>query len=236
MRPEEKLFLEEEEQERALLEQFRKREEEFVLSEYREKAFGQARLLWQCTFDRDNGDVPQLDLARRYAEHWREMERENQGLLLWGPTGTGKTFAAACIANALAERRMSVRMTTLGQVLLRLFGLDGGARMEYLEDLVGCRLLILDDFGMERQTPYAQEQVYELINRRYLSGRPMIVTTNLSHQELTQTPGLERRRIYDRVLERCVPVCFDGTSLRQEKTAERVKRMQTLLTGGGPAD
>ena len=233
MRTEEKLFLEEEEQERALLEQFRKREEEFVLSEYREKAFGQARLLWQCTFDRDNGQVAQLDYARRYAEHWEDMERENQGLLLWGPTGTGKTFAAACIANALAERRMSVRMTTLGQVLLRLFGLDGGARMEYLEDLVGCRLLILDDFGMERQTPYAQEQVYELINRRYLSGRPMIVTTNLTHQELTQTPELERRRIYDRVLERCVPVRFDGANQRQAQAAEAQRRMRQLLDGAG---
>ena len=219
--------------EEELLELSRQREREYLISRYRENAFGEARLLYQCTFDRDNGKVPQLDFARRYAEHWEEMERENQGLLLWGPTGTGKTFAAACVANALAERLVTVRMTTLGQVLMQMFGLDGGARMGYLEDLVGCRLLILDDFGMERQTPYAQEQVYELINRRYLSGRPMIVTTNLSHQELIQTPGLERRRIYDRVLERCAPVRFDGANQRQARAADGQRRARRLLTGAG---
>ena len=219
--------------EENLMEEWKRRDREERIGRFRKCAFGEARLLYRCTFDRDNGDVPQLDLARRYAEHWEDMERENQGLLLWGSTGTGKTFAAACVANALVERLVTVRMTTLGQVLLRLFGLDGGARMEYLEDLVGCRLLILDDFGMERQTQYAQEQVYELINRRYLSGRPMIVTTNLTHQELTQTPELERRRIYDRVLERCVPVRFDGANQRQAQAAEAQRRMRQLLDGAG---
>ena len=219
--------------EEELLELSRQREREYLISRYRENAFGEARLLYQCTFDRDNGKVPQLDFARRYAEHWEEMERENRGLLLWGPTGTGKTFAAACVANALAERHVAVRMTTLGQVLLRMFGLDGGARMDYMEELAGCRLLILDDFGMERQTPYAQEQVYELVNRRYLSGRPMIVTTNLTHRELTETDDRDRRRIYARVLERCVPVRFDGANQRQARAVDGRRRMRQLLDGAG---
>lgn len=219
--------------EEELLALARERELKYMTARYRELAFGEARLLWQCTFDRDNGQVAQLDYARRYAEHWEEMERENRGLLLWGPTGTGKTFAAACVANALAERHVTVRMTTLGQVLLRMFGLNGGARMDYMEELAGCRLLILDDFGMERQTPYAQEQVYELVNRRYLSGRPMIVTTNLTHRELTETDDRDRRRIYDRVLERCVPVRFDGANQRQARAADGQRRARRLLTGAG---
>lgn len=119
--------------------------------------------------------------------------------------------------------------------LVQLFGMSGEERVRYLESLTTCGLLILDDFGVERRTPYAREQVYEIVNRRYLSGRPMVVTTNLTLKEL-KNADRDDSRIHDRVLERCVPVCFDGTSLRQEKTAERVKRMQTLLTGGGPAD
>ena len=201
------------------------REKANRIQQKRKRVFGSAQGLMDCTFDRDNGAVPQLAWARQYVEHWPEMRRENMGLLFWGPAGTGKTFAAACIANALVDLEVGVRMITLGEALLNLFGMSGEERIQYLEVLTTCGLLILDDFGVERRTPYAREQVYEIVNRRYLSGRPMVVTTNRDDS-----------RIHDRVLERCVPVCFDGTSLRQEKTAERIKRMQTLLTGGGPAD
>ena len=211
------------------------REKANRIQQKRKRVFGSAQGLMDCTFDRDNGAVPQLAWARQYVEHWPEMRRENMGLLFWGPAGTGKTFAAACIANALVDLEVGVRMITLGEALLNLFGMSGEERIQYLEVLTTCGLLILDDFGVERRTPYAREQVYEIINRRYLSGRPMVVTTNLTLKEL-KNANRDDSRIHDRVLERCVPVCFDGTSLRQEKTAERVKRMQTLLTGGSPAD
>lgn len=201
----------------------------------REQMFQSAQELKQATFERDCGAVPQLAWARRYVEHWDEMCRENMGLLFWGPSGTGKTYAAACIANALTEQAVVVQMITLGDALVQLFGMSGEERVRYLNSLTTCGLLILDDFGVERRTPYAREQVYEIVNRRYLSGRPMVVTTNLTLEEL-KNANRDDSRIHDRVLERCVPVCFDGTSLRQEKTAERVKRMQTLLTGGSPAD
>ena len=205
------------------------------VAKMREHMFRSARELKDATFERDCGAVPQLAWARRYVEHWEEMRRENMGLLFWGPSGTGKTYAAACIANALTEQAVVVQMITLGDALVQLFGMSGEERVRYLESLTTCGLLILDDFGVERRTPYAREQVYEIVNRRYLSGRPMVVTTNLTLEELKHADR-EDSRIHDRVLERCVPVCFDGTSLRQEKTAERVKRMQTLLTGGSPAD
>lgn len=211
------------------------REKANRIQQKRKRVFGSAQGLMDCTFDRDNGAVPQLAWARQYVEHWPEMRRENMGLLFWGPAGTGKTFAAACIANALVDLEVGVRMITLGEALLNLFGMSGEERIQYLEVLTTCGLLILDDFGVERRTPYAREQVYEIVNRRYLSGRPMVVTTNLTLKEL-KNANRDDSRIHDRVLERCVPVCFDGTSLRQEKTAERVKRMQTLLTGGSPAD
>ena len=211
------------------------REKANRIQQKRKRVFGSAQGLMDCTFDKDNGAVPQLAWARQYVEHWPEMRRENMGLLFWGPAGTGKTFAAACIANALVDLEVGVRMITLGEALLNLFGMSGEERIQYLEVLTTCGLLILDDFGVERRTPYAREQVYEIVNRRYLSGRPMVVTTNLTLKEL-KNADRDDSRIHDRVLERCVPVCFDGTSLRQEKTAERVKRMQTLLTGGSPAD
>ena len=184
------------------------REKANRIQQKRKRVFGSAQGLMDCTFDRDNGAVPQLAWARQYVEHWPEMRRENMGLLFWGPAGTGKTFAAACIANALVDLEVGVRMITLGEALLNLFGMSGEERIQYLEVLTTCGLLILDDFGVERRTPYAREQVYEIVNRRYLSGRPMVVTTNLTLKEL-KNADRDDSRIHDRVLERCVPVCID---------------------------
>lgn len=214
-------------EEEELMESLRRRERAQWLEFRRKATFGAARSLDRCIFDRAE-DSPQLDRLRRYAGRWPEMRRENVGLLLWGPMGTGKTFAAACVANALLEAGEEVRMVTLGQVLLRLFGLDGSDRLAWLEELAGCGLLILDDFGAQRRTDYAREQVYELVNRRYLSGLPMIVTTNLTLDEL-KGAGRDDGRIYERVLERCVPVCFDGPNLRRAQADRQLRRARALL-------
>ena len=224
-----------EEEERQIIEMTRQIQEEQrkqARTRYRKNAFGASFALHQYTFDRDSGQVSQLNYARRYVEHWADMVQHNQGLLLWGPTGTGKTFAAACIANALVDQLVEVYMTTLGEVLLKLFGMSGEERITYFDRLAECQLLILDDFGMERRTSYAQEQVYELVNRRYLSGKPLIVTTNLTPEDFHQEPDLARRRINDRVWERCTPIRFDGANLRQERAADNLRWMRTMLGEG----
>ena len=67
-------------------------------------------------------------------------------------------------------------------------------------------LLIIDDLGVERNSEFAREQVFHIIDSRYRSQLPMIVTTNLTLKELKDPGDLARARIYDRVLERCA-VC-----------------------------
>ena len=108
-----------------LLRQAMEKERENRIYQKRKRVFGSAHGLMDCTFDKDNGSTPQLEYARRYVEHWPEMRKENMGLLFWGPAGTGKTFAAACIANALVEREVGVRLITLGEALLNLYGMSG---------------------------------------------------------------------------------------------------------------
>ena len=61
-------------------------------------------------------------------------------------------------------------------------GFEG--REEYIRRLCSCPLLILDDLGMERDTKFGLETVYDVIDGRYLSGKPLIVTTNLTLREL----------------------------------------------------
>ena len=57
------------------------------------------------TFEHDNGRNPQTETARFYVESWETMQAENIGYLFWGGVGTGKSYLAACIANALMEER-----------------------------------------------------------------------------------------------------------------------------------
>ena len=194
----------------------------------REIAFGKAAALGAYRFENDNGSVPQLSEAKKYVALWEEMLENDIGLLFWGLPGNGKTFAAACIANALCEKWLDVRMTTLAAVLGKLPALSAQEKNDYLDSLKACDLLILDDFGMERRTDYAQEQVFSLIDGRYLAHKPLIVTTNLCLQELKQPANMTERRVFDRILEICVPVCFDGPSLRQEKAKDTVARYKEL--------
>ena len=69
------------------------------------------------TFENDNGRNPQTELARRYVEHWEDMRADNIGCLFWGGVGTGKSYLAGCIANALMEKEIPVRMTNFALIL-----------------------------------------------------------------------------------------------------------------------
>ena len=137
----------------------------------------------EWTFDNDNGKCPQMKHARSYVECWEQMKAENIGLLLWGKVGTGKSYFAGCIANALMEREIAVCMTNFALILNDLAA-SFKDRNEYISRLCSFPLLILDDFGMERGTEYGLEQVYNVIDSRYRSNKPLIVTTNLTLEEL----------------------------------------------------
>ena len=149
------------------------------------------------------------------------------GLLLWGNVGTGKTFFAACIANALVEKHISVRMTNFSTILNDLFSETD--KNKYLERLNDHNLLIIDDLGIERDTEYALEQVYNIIDTRYKSGKPLIITTNLTLEELKNPIDVAHKRIYDRVLGMCVPVMFNGSNFRNQEAANKMETARKLF-------
>ena len=199
----------------------------------RQETFGNATSLYHCRFEQDNGCVPQMEQARQYVQHWSKMRENNLGLLFWGQPGSGKTFAAACIANALVESKDSfppdVKMTTFGTILNRLPALSAADKEYYLNQFLNADLLILDDFGMERQTDYAREQVFNIIDGRYLTKRPLIVTTNLSLNHMKTTTDLAEKRIYDRVLEMCIPVFFSGESQRPDRAKANLEQFRSIV-------
>lgn len=183
----------------------------------RRKAQGlQDRYLYDYTFANDNGENPLMDKARAYVENWKEAYRNNTGLLLFGDVGTGKSFFAGCIANALLDQDVPVLMTNFPSILHRLTGMFSEDRADFIASFDEYDLLIIDDLGVERSTEYAMEQMFFVIDSRYRSRRPMIITTNLKLGELKNPPDLAHARIYDRILERCAPILFDGNNFREE--------------------
>ena len=182
----------------------------------------------EWTFANDNGKCPQMKHARFYVEHWDTMQEENIGYLLWGGVGTGKSYFAGCIANALMEQEGAVRMTNFALILNDLTASFEG-RNEYISRLCRAPLLILDDFGMERGTEYSLEQVYNVIDSRYRSRRPLIVTTNLSLQDLQHPQDTAHARIYDRLLEMCAPIRFSGENFRKATAQDKLARLKNLM-------
>ena len=180
------------------------------------------------TFANDNGKCQQMKHAHFYVEHWPTMQAENIGYLLWGGVGTGKSYFAGCIANALMEQEVAVRMTNFALILNDLTASYEG-RNEYIARLCRAPLLILDDFGMERGTEYGLEQVYNVIDSRYRSRRPLIVTTNIPLQDLQHPQDTAHARIYDRLLEMCAPIRFSGENFRKATAQDKLERLKKLM-------
>ena len=165
--------------------------------------------------------------AQRYVENFAEFRRNGKGLLLYGNTGTGKTYTACEIANALIDQGHPVLVTNFARILNTLQGTYD--KQEYLDGLNAYQLLVVDDLGIERDTAYAKEQVFNVVDARYRSGLPMIITTNLTMEKIKNPEDIENRRIYDRILERCFPIEVNGSSRRRKAVREDYEEMKNLL-------
>lgn len=170
-----------------------------------------------------------LRKTQRYAEEWDTFRSDGTGLLLFGNVGTGKTYAAGCIANALLDRETPVLMVSMTEAVNHMYGNWGADQNHYLASLIHPALLILDDLGAERNTSYAKECVFEIINRRLLSGRPMIITTNISVNDMQAAVDLPDRRIYDRILQCCIPIWFECQNFRKGIAAANLERARGIL-------
>lgn len=167
------------------------------------------------TFDKDDGEQPNMEMAKIYADHFAgDFLKTGMGLLFWGNVGRGKTFMAACIANQLIENNIPVMMTSFSKIVDEVFSVKEKA--EYFKEFSRYKLLIIDDLGAERQTDYAMEQVYKVVDDRYKNNLPMIITTNLTISELKNPKEVTYSRIYDRILEKCTPVGFQGKNYREQ--------------------
>ena len=173
--------------------------EQFRLDYYPER--DNIRALMEKTFQ----------LCRRYAYSFSE---KSPNLLFSGDTGLGKTFLSACIARTVADGGYSVVYETAGHLFAKMerakFAGDEQARRE-CDKYLACDLLIVDDLGTEMPGQFTTSALYTLINDRMQSGKPMIISTNLTSEEFAQRYN---RQIASRLRGSYVRVPFMGEDIR----------------------
>jgi DNA replication protein DnaC len=185
--------------------------------------------LSQCTFAADDGANRRLStVARRYVENFAEMRERGKGLLLIGKVDAGKTFAAACIANALIDQGKPCLMTNFPRLVNTIGGMYDG-KQEYIDGLNRFELLVIDDLASERDTEFMGETVHNVIDARYRSRKPLIVTTNLTSEELKNPQDVRKQRVYSRLLEMCLPVEVQPVGRRKKKFAEDYSELKDML-------
>lgn len=182
-----------------------------------------------CTFS-NSEQTEDIKVGEKYAENFDKFKAEGKGIIFHGRVGSGKSHIAACIANAVIDKGYKAYMTNVPEIVNTLQSSFEG-RQTFIDSLNDFHLLVLDDLGVERKTEYMTEQVFNIIDSRYRSGLPMIVTTNLSRMDMASPSTIENARIYDRIAERCLPIEIKGASRRRQNARTEFGEMKELLKG-----
>jgi len=186
-----------------------------VIAELRRDGFSE-RGISECTFTADdNQNADPMQKVKDYADNFETHKKEGKGLVLYGGVGSGKTFAAACVCNALLSRLIPCLMTNAARVS-NLSQAHFEDRQEYFDNLNRFDLLVLDDLSSERRSEYLNETVHSVIDARCRAKLPLIVTTNGTPKGFGHAADLFEGRIYSRLFGMCDFVDFGNHDRRRD--------------------
>ncbi len=166
--------------------------------------------------DRELGFSPRdimrgcYEMLKAYAENFT---CNSNSFFFTGATGLGKTHLALAVLNKVTQNGFSVYYSSAGSIVKKLEKERFGRSDESVEDdIERSDLLIIDDLGAEFSTAFSQAAINELVNNAILSGKPMIIISNLSRNELEEKYG---QRLTSRL--NCFEIIqFVGEDIRQQ--------------------
>jgi DNA replication protein DnaC len=128
--------------------------------------------------------VPVCEEARKFADSPKGW------FVLSGPSGSGKTLIAAAIANERIKHGQEAFFQNVPDLLDHLrAAFTPSSEMPYdelFERVSNTPVLILDDLGVQACTPWAGEKLYQLLNHRFVSELPTVITLGVSLEELDE--------------------------------------------------
>lgn len=146
--------------------------------------------------------------AKKFIENFLQ-DPHTDGLMFTGQVGSGKTFLACSIANALLQKGKVVLFVVVPDLLDRIRSTYDGARhvndvteFDLVDTARQVPLLILDDLGAHNYTEWSRNKIYSIINYRLNHCLPIVVTTNITPEDLEEYLG---ERTTSRLLEMCKP-------------------------------
>ena len=196
----------------------------------RRKCFPDDELAEWC-FANDDGrsDNHAMQIVRNYADNFEKMNGDGIGLFIYGDVGVGKSFAAACIANALIDRGVNAQMTDFTTIINDMW--KNNDRNGYCRKLNDTTLLVIDDLGRERESEYTSEIVASVLDARCRSNRPLILTSNLTLDALMDDKNTDTalKRIYSRISKIIIPVEFKGVDRRKLQAGLNIAKYRDIL-------
>ena len=174
-----------------------------------------------------------LKMAHKYVATFDERKREGMGLYFIGPVGTGKTHLAVAVAIDLIGRGVPALFTTSPDLLdsIRETYSAKTSQEEVITPYRSTELLVLDDLGKESPSDWTCSILFSLINDRYESMLPTIVTTQYDDEELCRRLAKAgdiktAEALVSRLREVCYPVDMQGPDWRNGEEHEHQHRMR----------
>ena len=180
----------------------------------RQVCFAEPRMQKWTFANDDKANAELTEALQNYVEKFPDFKKQGKGLLLYGDVGRGKTYGAASVANALLDKGYTVLMTDFTSIESIVSNVWD--KQEYYDALNRFSLLVIDDLAVERKSEYMSQIVQAVINTRYNAGLPLIITTNLTGEELQSPSDMVYKRIFSRLYEMCIPVKVEGKDRRAE--------------------
>lgn len=177
-----------------------------------------------ATFTVSGGNKQAANLAKTFTARFEDYlpiagkNINRNGLMLVGDKGVGKTHLSAAIVNKLAATSYSVLYFTAAAMLSKV---KEKFDSEVMELLKGVSLLVIDDLGKQQPTEWSVSTLFEIVNARYESCLPTVITSNYGAEELAArlTPKddpITAEALVDRLREMCVSVAICGESWRRK--------------------
>lgn len=164
----------------------------------------------------ERGDSPRrriVAIRKMMETYCSAFPGDSQNYIFTGPPGTGKTFMSHCVANNLIDRSFDVVYIEAAHLITKvreaIFNDDGLSDPRH--PLKHCDLLIIDDLGAEYTTDFNSNLLYEIINDRLQSGRPMLISSNLGLQEIKKRYD---ERLSSRLGGNFTILTFNGEDIR----------------------
>ena len=173
---------------------------------------------FEQTFENDNLSHPEISqkLKNNYIAHFSDYKKDGTGLLLYGGTGTGKTFLARAVLHKLIEEGYTAKEIKIIKAY-NLYRASGEAIEDFIEQLKRFSVIYIDDLGTERTNEAITEFVYNIVDTLYENKTPIIFTSNLTNKLFEQyNEDVSTGRIYSRIFNSCVTFEVNGKDLRSE--------------------